>query len=186
MIDFKTSIHSKQLYLRPMQLRDYEEMLPLCADTEMWYYFTTDLSNKETLKAWIENAVDEIACQKSLAFTIVDRASGNIIGTTRIGNISDFHRRLEIGWTWIAKAYQGTGANGHVKEILIDYLFRETEVLRIEFKTDVLNIPARKAMEKIGLVQEGLLRSHTVMAHGRRRDTMFYSILREEWMDIKP
>ncbi|NJB36601.1 GNAT family N-acetyltransferase [Croceivirga sp. JEA036] len=156
-------------------------MKTLTTDTQMWYYFTADLSNEVTLKNWIATAVHNREQQKELPFTLVDPANGAIIGTTRIGNISTKDGRVEIGWTWIAKAYQGTGINSLVKKLLFNYLFTETATLRIEFKTDVLNIAARKGMEKVGLVKEGVLRSHTLMTNNRRRDTLYYSILKEEW-----
>ena len=151
----------------------------------MWYYFTADLSNELTLKNWMENAISELQERKALPFTIIDSQTNEIIGTTRIGNMSAINNRVEIGWTWIAKKYQGTGINGHVKKLLFEYLFMETNTLRIEFKTDILNIPAKKAMEKVGLIKEGVLRSHTLMTNNRRRDTIYYSILKDEWMKIK-
>ena len=185
MIDFEKIIRSGKVLLRPMQLNDFEGMVDLTTDSEMWYYFTTDLSDEKILKKWIENAVNELDEKKSLPYTIVNPKNGEIIGTTRIGNISIINNRVEIGWTWIAKKYQGTGINQHVKKLLFDYLFNETDTWRIEFKTDVLNTPARKAMEKVGLTKEGILRSHTLMANNRRRDTLYYSILKNEWIHKK-
>ena len=182
MLDFEKNISSKKVLLRPINLNDFDEMKALTKDSEMWYYFTADLSNQVTLKSWIEAAVSELKEQKSLAFTIIDLTTNEIVGTTRIGNISKINSRVEIGWTWIAKKHQGTGINGHVKKLLFEYLFFETNTLRIEFKTDVLNIPARKAMEKVGLTKEGVLRNHTLMTNNRRRDTLYYSILKEEWL----
>lgn len=181
MIDFKRIIHSRRVILRPMKVDDFEKMKSLTTDSKMWYYFTSDLSDETILKQWIETAISDLKAHKALPLTIVDPENDNIIGTTRIGNISEKNRRVEIGWTWIAKEYQGTGINGHVKKLLFEYLFNETDTLRIEFKTDVLNIPAKKAMEKVGLVKEGVLRSHTLMTNNRRRDTLYYSILKEEW-----
>ena len=185
MLDFEKNINSEKVILRPINVNDFDKMKVLTNDTEMWYYFTADLSNELILKNWIENAVSELKERKSLPFTIIDPTNNNIIGTTRIGNISETNNRVEIGWTWIAKKYQGTGINGHVKKLLFEYLFVETSTLRIEFKTDVLNIPARKAMEKVGLIKEGILRSHTLMTNDRRRDTLYYSLLKNEWLTKK-
>ena len=185
MLDFEKNIHSEKVILRPMNVNDFDKMKVLTNDTEMWYYFTADLSNEQILKNWIESAISELKDKKSLPFTIIDPTNDNIIGTTRIGNISETNNRVEIGWTWIAKKYQGTGINGHVKKLLFEYLFVETSTLRIEFKTDVLNIPARKAMEKVGLIKEGILRSHTLMTNDRRRDTLYYSLLKNEWLTKK-
>ncbi|OCB69765.1 GNAT family N-acetyltransferase [Flavobacterium crassostreae] len=181
MIDFKKNIHSERVILRPMELNDFEQMKNLTKNSQMWYYFTSDLSNEETLKKWIESAVMDLKEHKSLPFTITNAVNNEIIGTTRIGNLSEVDNRVEIGWTWISEKYQGTGINGHVKNLLFEFLFKETKILRIEFKTDVLNIPAKKGMEKVGLVEEGVLRSHTLMTNNRRRDTVYYSILRNEW-----
>lgn len=181
MIDFKKKIHSERVILRPMEMKDFEEMKNLTKNSQMWYHFTSDLSDENTLKKWIESAVIDLKKNKSLPFTIIDAVNKEIIGTTRIGNLSNIHNRVEIGWTWISEKYQGTGINGHVKNLLFKYLFTKTKVLRIEFKTDVLNIPARKGMQKAGLVEEGILRSHTLMTNNRRRDTIYYSILKNEW-----
>jgi len=181
MLDFKKTIHSERVILKPMELNDFEQMKNLTKDSQMWYYFTADLSNEKTLKNWIESAVIDLKEHRSLPFTITDAITNEIIGTTRIGNLTEVHNRVEIGWTWISKKYQGTGINGHVKNLLFEFLFNETKTLRIEFKTDVLNIPARKGMQKVGLVEEGVLRSHTLMTNNRRRDTIYYSILRKEW-----
>lgn len=181
MIDFQKIIYSEKVILRPIRIDDFEKMKSLTTDPKMWYYFTADLSDEVTLKKWIETAVSEHKNHKALPFTIIDSENETIIGSTRIGNISEINRRAEIGWTWISKKYQGTGINGQVKKLLFEYLFRETDILRIEFKTDVLNIAARKGMEKVGLVKEGVLRSHTLMNNNRRRDTLYYSILKDEW-----
>jgi RimJ/RimL family protein N-acetyltransferase len=181
MIDFQKIIHSDKVLLRPMKVDDFEKMRSLTTDPKMWYYFTADLSGEKNLMKWIETAVSDLKNHKALPLTIIDPKNDKVIGSTRIGNISKLNKRVEIGWTWISKEYQGTGINGHVKRLLFEYLFSETDTLRIEFKTDVLNIPAKKAMEKIGLTKEGILRSHTLMTNNRRRDTLYYSILKHEW-----
>ncbi len=183
MLDFKKIISSDKVILRPIELNDFYQMKELTKDSEMWYYFTADLSDEEILNHWIGIAVKELEQHQSLPFSIVDSKTNKIIGTTRISNFSEINCRVEIGWTWITKKYQGTGINGHVKKLLFEYLFTETKTLRIEFKTDVLNISARKAMEKVGLVKEGILRSHTLMTNNRRRDTLYYSILKSEWLE---
>jgi RimJ/RimL family protein N-acetyltransferase len=181
MLDFQKIIHSERVILRPMRVDDFEKMKSLTTDSKMWYYFSADLSDETILKKWIETAIADLKEHKALPLAIIDPKNENVIGTTRIGNISEGNKRVEIGWTWISKKYQGTGINGHVKRLLFEYLFSETETLRIEFKTDVLNIPAKKAMEKVGLTKEGILRSHTLMTNNRRRDTLYYSILKHEW-----
>lgn len=185
MLNFNKIIESDRVLLRPITKDDFKYIKSLTDNKQMWYYFTSDLSNKNELEQWIEQAVQDHKNKIALPFVIIEKESGKIVGSTRIANISIKDNRVEIGWTWVAKSHWGTGINGHVKQLLFDYLFNETSVLRIEFKTDVLNIPARKAMQKIGLIEEGILRSHTLMTNNRRRDTIFYSILKEEWLNKK-
>src|SRR5690606_4403529 len=101
------------------------------------------------------------------------------------GSISLKDLRLEIGWTWIDRATQGSGLNKHCKYLLLSYAFENLGIQRIEFKTDSRNIQSRKAIEKIGGVYEGLLRNHTLLPDGYRRDTVYYSILKAEWEAVK-
>lgn len=185
MIDFELEIQSKKVLLRPIELVDVTEMYALTKDPEMWKYFTADLSDQEVLFNWIDAGMEAREQGTRLAFTIIEKETGKIMGSTSIGNISVGNERVEIGWTWLGKPYQGKGFNAHVKYLLLKYCFEVCSCERVEFKTDVLNTAARKAMQKIGLVEEGVLRSHTKMTHGRRRDTIFYSLLKDEWKELK-
>ena len=108
-----------------------------------------------------------------------------IIGSSSFGNISYYDKRIEIGWTWLARECQGKGFNQSAKYLMLKYGFETLHMERIEFKSDVLNIAARKGLSKIGCMEEGILRSHTLMTNRRRRDTMYYSILKDEWSGIK-
>ena len=172
--------------LRPMKLSDYDEMLSLTSiNPEQWIYFTSDLSDPNALKKWIESGVEGIQNKSRLAFASLDAKTNQIIGSTSLGSISQRDKRIEIGWTWICPSHQGKGFNGHIKYLMMKYCFEECNVHRVELKTDVLNMPARKAMEKVGLIEEGVLRSHTQVIRNRRRDSIFYSALVNEWPDIK-
>jgi len=182
MIDFNKEFESGNLFLRPSIIEDAEEMFSITQDLEMWKYFTANLSIKDELIKWLKGGIED---KGRLAFTVIDQNSNCIVGATSIGNISSRDKRAEIGWTWLGRKAQGTGINGRVKMLLTDYLFEECGIERVELKTDVLNLAARKALEKIGFQEEGVLRSHTQMIHDRRRDTIFYSMLREEWLEIK-
>jgi RimJ/RimL family protein N-acetyltransferase len=118
-------------------------------------------------------------------FVIVDNSSGRIAGSTSFGNISYHDLRLEIGWSWLGKEFRGTGINRHCKFTMMKYVFEELFFERIEFKTDVLNLRARRGLQKIGGKEEGVLRSHMTMWNNRRRDSVYFSILKKEWPRIK-
>lgn len=184
MIDFTKMFESQQVLLRPVRHDDYNEFIPLTQDKDLWTYFTNDLSDKDVLLSWVETGIKELTLKKRLALSIVDKKMNSVAGSTSIGNISERDKRVEIGWTWLGRKYQGKGINDQAKYLLLKYCFEELECERVEFKTDVLNEPARNALKRIGAVEEGVLRSHTLMTHNRRRDTIYYSILKGEWKNI--
>jgi len=171
--------------LRPTTLEDIEEFSLLTADTGLWYYFTCDLSDRLELENWVKESLIQKQKQVRLPFTIIDKSENRIAGATSFGNISYFDKRIEIGWTWIAKAYQGKRINDQVKCLMLDYCFEVINFLRVEFKTDVLNIFARNALIRMNMTEEGVLRSHSLMTNNRRRDTIYYSVLKSEWDNIK-
>jgi RimJ/RimL family protein N-acetyltransferase len=185
MISFTQKFETDRILLRPMELKDFEDFVRITNDKDLWIYFINDLSDKDTLYKWVESALQELNNREKLALSIINKESKTIIGSTSIGNISLRDKRVEIGWTWICREFHGKGINDQTKYLLLKYCFDELECERVEFKTDVLNQPARRALKRIGAVEEGVLRSHTLMTHNRRRDTIYYSVLRQEWDHLK-
>jgi RimJ/RimL family protein N-acetyltransferase len=185
MVDFELILQTAEVLLRPLLKEDFGQLADLTNDQSMWTYFTSDLSDKAVLRDWIADAILQKENKTRLPFAVIDKASRKIVGSTSFGNISYRDKRIEIGWTWLGKEYQGKGINNQVKYLMISYCFEVLDFERVEFKTDVLNIPARKALSRIGMTEEGVLRSHTLMTHDRRRDTIFYSVLKSEWNALK-
>jgi RimJ/RimL family protein N-acetyltransferase len=184
-MNFTIELETSEVKLRPIQNEDFQHFHELTNDESMWIYFTSDLSVPEILREWVNEAVAQTLAKTRLAFTILDKKNNRVIGSTSFGNISFHDKRIEIGWTWIGRDFQGKGFNGQIKYLMIKYCFEELEFERVELKTDVLNLPARKAMIRLGLKEEGILRSHTLMTHNRRRDTIYYSVLKSEWAELK-
>ena len=185
MVNFERILQTDEVLLRPLLMEDFEQLADLTNDQSMWTYFTSDLSDKAVLRDWIADAILQKENKTRLPFAVIDKASRKIVGSTSFGNISYRDKRIEIGWTWLGKEYQGKGINNQVKYLMISYCFEILDFERVEFKTDVLNKPARKALSRIGMTEEGVLRSHTLMTHDRRRDTIFYSVLKSEWNALK-
>jgi RimJ/RimL family protein N-acetyltransferase len=115
----------------------------------------------------------------------VERQRGLVVGSTRFGNIDLANRRLEIGWSWIAPPWQRSAINTEAKYLMLRHAFERLGCMRVEFKTDVLNIRSRQALLRIGAKEEGILRQHMITSSGRLRDTVYYSILDHEWPAIK-
>ena len=185
MIKFDLILQTNKVLLRPLVYNDINDFSNLTKDESIWKYFTSDLSDKEQLTNWVDEALIAIQNKTRMTFTIIDLKTNKIVGSTSFGNISERDKRIEIGWTWISKDFQGSGINREVKYAMLKYCFETLNLERVEFKTDILNIAARKAMSNIGIIEEGVLRSHTLMTHGRRRDTIYYSLLQSEWNDVK-
>ena len=116
---------------------------------------------------------------------IVEKKTNKYVGSTRYGNISLENKRLEIGWTWLGKEFQRAGINISCKYLLLKYAFEDLQFNRVEFKTDVINIASRNAIENLGASVEGIFRQHIITQEGRIRDTIYYSILYYEWNIIK-
>ena len=178
-------LQNSKILLRPLQSEDTNEYRKIVFDEKIWTYFAIAIHNENDLAAFIKNALDDRAAKTRVTFTCIDTASGQITGSTSLGNFSFRDKRVEIGWTWLAPQFQKTGVNRNNKFVLLQYAFEGLGMERVEFKTDVLNEKARKGLEGIGCAEEGILRSHTLMQYGRRRDTIFYSILKNEWAAIK-
>jgi RimJ/RimL family protein N-acetyltransferase len=170
-------LESDHILLRPLQVADFPALLPLTQDPSLWTYFTHDLSTLAGLETW---AAGHFSGDR-LQLVVIDKRSGKLLGSTGFGNYFPQDQRIEIGWTWLAKAFQGTGINAQMKSQMLQYAFEKLGMLRVEFKTDVLNLPARQALLRLGATEEGILRSHTLMTKDRRRDTIYYSFLRGEW-----
>lgn len=171
--------------LRPLLAGDIDEYRKLVFDEKIWTYFAVAINHEEDLKGFIKDAIQHRAEKSRVTFTSIHKPSGQITGSTSFGNFSFRDKRVEIGWTWVAPQFQQTGVNRSNKFLLLQYAFEGLGMERVEFKTDVLNVNARKALKGSGATEEGVLRSHTLMQFGRRRDTIYYSILRNEWPAIK-
>ena len=137
------------------------------------------------MAAYVETALREQASGISLPFAQVERASGRVIGSTRYGNIERAHHRLEIGWTWVARAWQRTAVNTEAKYLLLRHAFETLGCMRVELKTDSLNERSRAAIQRIGAREEGIFRNHMITASGRIRHTVYFSIVDSEWPQVK-
>ena len=166
-----------------MRSGDFEEFLPLAKSAETWKYFYKDLSDESELRAWVDVAMKDMKEGRRMPFTIIDLDTKKICGSSSYGNISFYDKRIEIGWSWLGPEYIGMGVNKQVKFALLSFAFEVMKMERVEAKTDVLSERAKAGLLKVGMIPEGVLRSHTLMHGGRRRDTIYFSLLRSEWQE---
>jgi len=186
MIPFDLILETKKAILRPVTVADYDTFLRLAKqDADMWYYFSLNLGDEKQLQKWLEVAFTDKAANTRRPFTIIDKQTGQIGGSSSLGNIAMHDLRAEIGWSWLGKDFRSTGLNKHAKYAMMKYAFEELKFERIEFKTDVQNARARKGLQNVGGIEEGILRSHMTMWNNRRRTSVYYSVLKEEWPGLK-
>jgi N-acetyltransferase len=169
--------------LRPLLAGDTENLLAVATEDKMLLQFSPKPVYSETLLSdYISSAVDQRNQRSRYAFLIYSKDGGTFAGSTSFMNISEYDKRLEIGSTWIGRSFQGTGLNRACKILLLHYAFETLGAERVEFRTDERNIQSRKAIEKLGAAFEGILRKHTLLYDGYMRNTVYYSMLKEEWM----
>jgi RimJ/RimL family protein N-acetyltransferase len=179
------TLQNDRVILRPLQLSDEELLWPIAQEEELWVYGLKDLSIRDELKKYIENAIANRDSGNTLVWVIIDAKTGEVAGCTRLAEISWNDERGQIGWTWIGKKFQGSGLNKAMKYEILKYGFETLGFNRIELKADERNLQSRKAMEKIGAKYEGTLREHIKIKDGFIRNTVFYSILKSEWPTVR-
>jgi len=154
-------------------------------DPELWRWTTTRAETPGDMVRYVESALAEGAAGRAFPFATVERSSGKVVGSTRFGAMDRGNRRVEIGWTWLARPWQRSGVNTEAKLLMLRHAFEVMGCIRVELKTDVLNQRSRAAIRRLGAVEEGTLRHHAVVEGGRIRDTVYFSILAGEWPEVR-
>ncbi|HBG98948.1 MAG TPA: GNAT family N-acetyltransferase [Rhodobacteraceae bacterium] len=154
-------------------------------DPDIWTYFVARVDTPEAFETFMRTALEDTAAGRRYVYVVIDKRSGRVAGSMCYGNLAEADRRLEIGWSWLGRDFRGAGLNRWAKLALLSQAFDRLQAERVEFKTDVLNERARKGLLKIGATEEGVLRSFNFMPGGRRRDAIFYSVLRREWPEVR-
>jgi len=171
--------------LEPMTLEHHAGLSAVGLDPEIWRFTLVVVQTPEEMRGYMDAALELQREGTALPFVTIERSSGQIVGSTRFGNYDSANRRIEIGWTWIAPRWQRTAINTEAKYLMLSHAFEKLHCVRVELKTDVLNTPSRKAMLRIGAKEEGVLRKHSLVWDGRYRDSIYYSILDDEWATVK-
>jgi RimJ/RimL family protein N-acetyltransferase len=179
------TLEGRIVRLEPLAMAHLEDLARVAFAGDLWRWTVVQPTNEAELRAWLEAAAANVENGSEMPFATVDRASGRAIGSTRFMSIVPEHRRLEIGWTWVALDHQRTGANREAKLLQMTHAFESLAANRVEFKTDSLNTKANPGLLGIGATYEGKFRNHMVMPGGRLRHSTYYSVTREEWPEVK-
>ena len=175
----------RYIILRPPSIDDIDGLSIAARDGKIWNSRFSQFPNPNEIQKYIQEMLDLSSNGSILPFITIHKASNTIVGTTRYLNIDYENHRLEIGNTWIAKSWRKTYVNTEAKFLMLQYAFEKLECIAVEIRTDVLNTVSRKAIQRLGAKQDGILRYHKIMRDGRIRDTVCYSIIKPEWKQVK-
>jgi len=178
-------LEGRRVRLEPLTLDHVADLAEVALDPAIWQWTLARPTSEADLRAWAEAALAGRDAGSELPFVTIDVATGRPIGSSRYMNIVLEHRRLEIGWTWVAPPWQRTGANREAKLLMLGHAFDALGCRRVEFKTDSLNEPSRTALLGIGATFEGIFRNHMVMPDGRMRHSAYYSVIDDEWPAVR-
>lgn len=179
------TLQNEIIRLSPLQPGDWKKLLPLNKEASLWTAFPVDLTDDQAFENWMESRIKLREEGQLLPFLVTHLGENRPVGLTCYMNIDEPNLGLEIGSTWYGAPYHGTAVNPNCKLLLMTHAFETLGYHRVELKTDALNLRSRKAIEKLGAKQDGILRSNRIVQNGRRRDTVYYSILRDEWPEVK-
>jgi RimJ/RimL family protein N-acetyltransferase len=173
-------LENESILLRPLSINDIDKIESISYNKELGE-FGARVKNRDDLLNYFNYCLNSKKEKELYPLIIIMKEDNSPIGLTMFGNLSFQNQRLEIGWTWIGKKFQGTGINAICKELLLDYCFDNLNLRRVEFRVDIKNLKSQKAIEKIGAIKEGLLRNYNIQSYGESEGTYVYSILKEEW-----
>jgi len=178
------TLAGRHVRLRPLDPADVNALVEVARAGDLWDLFYANVSMLKTPERWLAAVMRERDYGRALPFT-VETPDGQVVGATRLMRLAPAHRRLEIGGTFYAKAVQRTGVNTEAKRMLLAHAFEVMDCQCVQIRTDLLNLRSQRAIERLGARRDGVLRGHQVMADGRLRDTVVYSILDREWPGVR-
>ncbi|MCL4274314.1 MAG: GNAT family N-acetyltransferase [Anaerolineales bacterium] len=172
--------------LEPLREDHIPGLTEIGAGQDFWNFMLYgDIKSEVDMRNWVLDIMERGKKGGDLPFAVIHLASGRVAGATRYLNIMPNDRGLEIGGTWYGKDFQRTEVNTECKYLLLKHAFEDLKCIRVQLKTDSLNVRSQKAIERIGAVKEGVLRNHMILPDGRIRHSVFYSIIDSEWGDVK-
>ncbi|TMV45150.1 GNAT family N-acetyltransferase [Paenibacillus mesophilus] len=178
-------LHGSAVRLVPLKQEHAEALYETARGQSVWSYIPVRLESPEHMQSIVSDAVAAAELGAEMPYTIMDNRDNRVLGSTRLFDLSDDHRSVEIGWTWLTPSVWRTRVNTECKLLLLTHAFESMGAIRVQLKTDSRNVRSREAIERIGGVFEGVLRSHRIMPDGYLRDSVYYSILEKEWPDVK-
>jgi RimJ/RimL family protein N-acetyltransferase len=179
------TLEGRRVRLEPLAARHLDGIWEVARDPTLWLFTVTRIGSRAEVDGWFAQAMADQERKSALVFATVESATGRVVGSTRFMNASVPDRRVEIGSTFVGRAWQRTPINTEAKYLMLRHAFEAWRCVRVELKTGLANLVSRQAILRLGAVQEGVLRRHTRMHDGTWRDTVYFSVLDGEWPKVR-
>ena len=171
--------------LEPLAAEHLAGLIDIGLEADIWRWMPIPIQTPGEMRAWLDTSLEAADSGSEMPFATIVRDADKVVGSTRYMNIEPRHRRLEIGYTWINPRWQRSAVNTEAKLLMLRHAFDTLGALRVEFKTDSLNERSRAALAGIGATEEGTMRNHMVTQSGRRRHSVYFSIIEEDWPRVR-
>ncbi len=182
----RVTLQGKHVRLEPLSEFHADGLAEIGNGHDFWKFMLYgEMKTKEDFRFFVNDLLEKEKAGSDLPFAVVHLPSGKIAGCTRYLNIMPKDRGLEIGGTWYGLEFQRTAVNTECKYLLFKHAFETLKCIRVQLKTDSLNVRSQAAIERIGAKKEGVLRNHMITPEGRIRHSVFYSVIDAEWEDVK-
>jgi N-acetyltransferase len=180
-----TQLTGKYVKLELMNEKHLNGLYEAGLDEKIWSFMPIKIDNKQDMEYLIKSALQHYKIGNQIPYTIINIENNEIVGSTRLLDIQLENKNAEIGWTWLSPEVWRTRINTECKFLLLQYCFEKLNLLRVQLKTDGRNVQSQNAIKRIGAVKEGTLRKNRIMYDGYVRDSVYFSILAEEWPTVK-
>lgn len=179
------TLEGAHVRLEPLAQHHLDDIMRAGADDAVWTWLPYRPTTRAGYQSWLDRTLAEQSAGRELPFATIDRASGDVVGSTRLFFVSPRDRRVEIGGTWLAPSAQRSAINTECKLLLLAHCFDTLGCVRVELKTDARNEKSRRAIERIGAKYEGVMRKHMLTRGAFHRDSVYYAIIDDEWPDVR-
>lgn len=181
----KENLEGEFVRLEPLNQSHKEQLCEIIQSGELWKIQLTVIPHPDKVEEYINFANTVFDNDEGLAFATIDKSSGKVAGTTRFYEADYPNKKVEIGYTFIGKAWQKSVINTEAKYLMLSHAFEVLKLNRVELITDLLNLNSKRAILRLGAKEEGILRAERIMPDGRIRDTIMFSITYYDWPEIK-
>lgn len=179
------TLEGERVRLEPFSREHLPELAEVAFEPSIWHWTRSRITSRNEFNAWIQEALSLVAAHTAVVWVTRSKLDGKVAGSSRLFDISQHHRTMELGGTWLHPRYHRTGINVEAKYLQLTHAFERMNARRVAFKTHHENFSSQRAIAALGAKLEGTFRNHIIMPDGSTRHSVWYSIINDEWPAVK-